>query len=344
MKTSFRIQKSVITISMMLVLTLSLGTFGYKFFEGWSYFDAFYMTVITITTVGFGEVHPLSANGKILSILVIVLGLIIISWGMGTIIDFIVEGHLGNMIRRNKMEKIIDGLKDHYILCGLGQTGMEIAKEFVATNQRFIVIDNNLEHINAMLEHHSFPYIHGNATDDDTLKKAGIERASGLLTALSEDTDNLFVVLSARDLNPEIRIVSRATSPSIVHKLIKAGAGHVISPNHIGGLRMASVMLRPTVINFLDIMMRNKDTSLRLEEVIVTDKTYVAGKILREAQIPQKTGLMVIAIKKGHDGTYLFNPRSDTRIEKDDHLIVLGKMDQVETLKTYLSTPCCATT
>jgi len=332
-------------ISWRLGLTLGIvlfvaafGTAGYVIIEGWSILDALYMTAITVSTVGFGEVQNLSPFGRLFTIMLILAGLAVISlWG-SQVASMVLHRELQDLFRRRRMEKVIRKLEGHIIICGGGEAGRRVIEEFTKARQKFVVIERDAEAIQQIQE--MFPdvlVIQGDATRDEVLEQANIKRARGLIAALPEDTENLFVVISAKGLNPNLEVVARATEPHTQEKLFRVGADHVISPRVIEGLRMASVMLRPTVVSFLDVMMRGEDVTLRLEEVPVPEGAKLAGRTLAEVQIPQKTGLMVIAMRRA-DGRFTFNPRSESRMHVGDVLIVLGEPEQVDRLRTYVQT------
>ena len=290
------------------------------------------MTVITLATVGFMEVQPLSQNGRIFTIFIILGGMGILLYTVSTVTAFIVEGALGDILRRKKMEKKIEKMNNHFIICGAGETGWYVIKELLATKKEFVIIENIQERINKLSELGQINYLLGNATEDSILIKAGIKRARGLVSVLAEDQDNLFVVLSARELNPNLRIIARTVYEKSIHKLRKAGADGVITPSLIGGLRMASELIRPHVVSFLDQMMRTGGMTLRFEEAKLIPDSPMIGKTLGETKIPEKTGLIVVAVKDGVDMTYHYNPTTNTRLKEGDVLIVMGNVEQVKTL------------
>jgi len=322
----------VLVLFLLVLLVISIGTIGYALLENYSLLDALYFTVITLSTVGYGYVKPVSPEGQVFTILLILSGLGLLFYSLTTMAAFVVEGQLRSYFRRSKMENQIKRIRDHFIVCGLGQTGRTIVEELRQGGFPFVVIDRSEQ----ALQHVSRPgeillYV-GDATDDTTLEACGLERARGLLAALDSDVDNLFIVLSARGKNPGLRIVARATNDASVRKMLRAGADNVIAPNQLGGLRMASLMLRPHVVSFLDVTMRSQTGTLRLEEVTLGKDSPVCGQTLREAALPQKTGLIVIAIRSRGSGAFVYNPRSDTRLEEGDVLIVLGDDEQMKKL------------
>lgn len=324
-------KKRVLTAISLVAGIVLIGVTGYHFIEGWSFFDSLYMTVITLATIGYGETHPLTTQGRIFTIFLIFSGIGIIGYGLSVIASFVIEGELAGMIGRRRMQNNIEKLSNHYILCGAGETGRCIAQEFAKTKTPFVVIDVNphkIENISSL----NAPFIVGDATKDAVLISAGIKRAQGLVSSLHSDKDNVFVVLTARGLNKDLRIVSRVVEHESEHKLRIAGADTVVSPNAIGGLRMASVMIRPTVVGFLDLMMREQNT-IRIEEVKLIKNSSILGKTLKSSDVGHKTGLIVIAIKRVKSDKYIYNPKPDTAFEPEDTLVVMGDVNQVQSLK-----------
>jgi voltage-gated potassium channel len=323
----------MVTALLFIIIVVCIGSIGYVLIEDWPLLDAVYMTIITLATVGFGEIHPLSPQGRIFTIGLILSGIGIIGYGMSVSAAFIVEGELGYLIKGRKMEKQIKKLSNHFIICGAGDTGRWVIEEFLKTRISFVVIEKDHEALEMMKSHGVVQYIEGDATKDAVLLEAGIERAKGLISTLHNDRDNVFVVLTARALNPNLKIVSRVVEEESEKKLLMAGADNVVSPNFIGGLRMASLLIRPAVVNFLDTMLREDHTTLRLEEVEVLPHSPLLGKTLSESEISQKTGLIVIAVKSKESMKYLYNPKPSMILHKGDLLIVMGDIEQVGKLK-----------
>ncbi|HEY83569.1 MAG TPA: hypothetical protein G4N96_00440 [Chloroflexi bacterium] len=326
--TQFRILKAVI----LLFIVALLGTAGYYYLEGWALLDGFYMTIITMTTIGFGEVAPLSKAGRLFTIFLSLTSVGIAGYSVSAVAAFIVEGDFQKIIRGRKMRKEIDKLRDHIILCGTGRVGLQTAIEFHKTNTPFVVVDQDQAAIEEILRLGEIPYLVGDATKDETLLLAGIERAKGVIVALCDDKDNAFVTLSARSLNANLRIVARLTNEENAAKLRKVGADNVVSTNVLGGLRLASLMIRPSVVTFLDEMLRVTGQTLRMEEVLLQEGDGLVGSSLIEADIGRKTGLLVVAIK-GQRDSYYFNPRGATSLSSGDTLIVLGTSEQVAALR-----------
>jgi len=319
-------------VLLLLVIVILAGAVGYSVIEGYTFVDSLFFTVITLSTVGYGYINELSPTGKVFTIVLILGGLGVLAYALHSMTEFVIEGQLRSYFRRSKMENQIRKLENHFIVCGLGQTGRSIVEELKHDKTPFVVIDRNEEAFNNLPEPRGVLFYHGDATDDRTLDACGVERARGLLAALDSDVDNLFIVLSARGKNPGIRIVARATSEGAVDKMVRAGADNVIAPNQLGGLRMVGLMLRPHVVCFLDVTSRMHGGELRLEEVILEGNSPVCGLSLREAALPQKTGLIVIAIRSHTGGGFVYNPGSDTKLECGDILVVLGDDSQMRKL------------
>ena len=246
---------------------------------------------------------------------------------------FVLEGYLYQILRRKKMQKRIERLDDHYIVCGSGETGRHVIDELHKMEVPFVVIEADKERVERLLADRDICYIVGDATDEELLQHAGVERANGLVACLPDDKSNLFVVLTARGLNKTMRIVSRAIEEGTPSKLLKVGANSVISPNNIGGLRMASEMLRPNVVTFLDIMMRDPRNTLRFEEATIQDDSEFAGRTIAEADVGRKTGAIIVAVRDGESGTYTFNPSGGQQLKAGDVLVLIGDLEQVRKLR-----------
>jgi len=321
------------------LLGLSLvGMVGYMLIEGWPMHDAFYMSVITITSVGFAEIRPLSQAGRDLTMVLLLGGATGIGIWFALITSLIVEFDLNDVRRRRRIMRSIAALSDHIVVCGGGRTGRQVIEELMALGQEFVVIEQDAKRLAWIQEQHpDVLTVMGDATLDTNLKEAGVDRARGLLTCLSADTENVFVCLSARHLKPDLTIVARALEEAALDKLYRAGADHVVSPNVSGAIRMASMLLRPDVVTFLDIATRSDGLELRFEQAAISEDSKLAGLTLMQAKIPQETGLIVIAVRKRTDETHtwVFNPAADTMLAPGDQVIVLGQPNQVEKLKRY---------
>jgi voltage-gated potassium channel len=309
----------------------TVGVLGYHFIEGWSFIDALFMTVITETTTGYGEVHPLSQAGRAFTIALLLVSVGIIGYAVSTLVTLILEGDLNRIIQGQRMDSRITRLKQHIVLCGLGRTGRYIAEELIKTRTPFVVIDRNHAHLHELDSVGEFLHVEGDATHDETLLAAGVDRARGVVVSLDDDRSNVFVVLSARSLNPKARIVSRVLDEENSEKLLKAGADEVISPNAIGGMRMASAMIRPAVVGFLDQMLRTTDQVVRVEEVRVDLHPDLVGKTLASANLEERAGVLILAIK-GRDHLYQFNPSRNTVLKRGDVVIVMGPREHLARL------------
>lgn len=325
---------------LVLLALITVGTLGYVAVEGVRLTDALYMTVITLTAVGYQEVFPLTPEGRSFTMGLLLAGISWMGIWFALITSFIVELDLTDALRRRRNMKSITDLTDHIIICGAGRTGRQVAQELETLTGDYVIIERDEHRIQEIRE--ILPealVLEGDATHDQVLLDAGLLRAHGLITCLSADTDNLFVCLSARDLAATIRIVARAYEEETMDKLYRAGADHVVSPNVSSAIRMASVLLRPSVVSFLDVATRSSELNLRMEQSTIGDGSPVAGKSLAEARIPQETGLIVIALRKkgglGHG--FVFNPVATTRMEVGDEVIVLGQEDQISLLREYLA-------
>lgn len=317
-------------------LLLLGGSLGYHLIEGWPYRDALYMTAITISAVGYEEVFPLSEAGRRLTMMLILFGITGIGIYLGILTSLLVELDLRNTLKRKKLMSRIGRLEGHIIVCGAGRTGRRVITELLDSKQSFVVIEMDPDHITRLLdEHPDLLYIEGDATQDQTLEAAGIAEAASLVATLSSDSDNVYVCLSARSLNPDLEIVARAYDDESIDKLYRAGADHVESPNVTGAVRMSSTLLRPGVMTFLDVATRSRDVALRLESATVGASSALDGVPLRNARIREETGLMVIALRKKDNGGFTFNPVADTLLERDDEMIVLGDADQIARLQKY---------
>ncbi len=324
----------LITVALVLILLLLIGTFGYAQIEGWNWFDALYMTFISFSTVGFREVLPLSVGGRLFTMGLILLGMVVIAMLSASVTSWFVRNELLTKRKILKMKQEISRLNGHIIICGGGNTGIAVINEFLRAKKKFVLIEEKPETVNEIRER--FPQIYiieGSATKDEVLDEANIAQAGGLISVLPLDADNLFVVVSARAKNPELVIISRSVEPSTESKLYNAGATYVISPNTVEGTRMASVILRPTVVNFLEVMMREEDLSLRMEEISIPEKSSFNGKTLTEARIPQRTGLIVLAVKHERSTKWNFNPGSNLILKQGDKVIVLGEEEKISKLQ-----------
>jgi voltage-gated potassium channel len=320
---------------LILLLLVSVGTIGYMSIEQWRFLDAFYMTVITVATVGFQEVHPLSDAGRIFTILLIVIGVTILGYTVGKLAQIMFEGQFQRFLGRKKVEKTIDELREHYIVCGYGRIGSLICREFAAKPIPFVVVENNLAVIEK-LEEDSVLFLRGNATEDETLLKAGIKSAKGLVSVVTSDTENVYITLTARGLNPDLFILARSSEPGSDIKLKRAGANKVVSPYHIGGSRMAQAILRPNVVDFIEIATGREHIDLQMEEIFIPTYSTIIGQNLKDSGLRRDTGVIIVGIKKAN-GNMVFNPDSSSIIGAEDTLIVLGQTAAITMLENLVA-------
>lgn len=332
-----RLQKRLALIAVFFLTVLTAGTSAFMLVEGWSFLDAFYMTVITVFAVGFQEVHPLGTGGRLVAMGLILGGTGSLAYGLSMVTAFVVEGELKDVLGKRRMEKVLARLHQHVIVCGAGETGKHVVEELLKTRTPCAVVEQSLARLKHLDRFGVTPVIEGDATDGEVLTRARIAVARGLITTLPLDKDNLFVILTARELNPTLRIVSRVIEDESLPKLRKAGADAVVSSNQIGGLRMVSEMIRPQVVSFLDAMVRDPRRTVRLDETEVPADSSVISKTLADLDLPNRLGLVVIAQRKGLQGEYLYNPKGSSRLEAGDVLIVCGEADQVQALRELLA-------
>ncbi len=317
--------------SLLALLALVLvGAAGYIVIEGWPVLDALYMTVTTISTVGYMEVHALSRAGRIFTLLLIISGVTVLFYTVGKIAQIMFEGQFQRYFGRMKVEKQIESLKDHYIVCGYGRIGSLICREFAAKPVPFVVVESNPAVLQKM-ENDGHLFIRGSATEDESLLKAGIKRAKGLIAVVTSDTENVYITLTARGLNPDLFILARAGEEGSEVKLQRAGANKVVSPYHIGGSRMAQAILRPNVVDFIEIATARDHLDLQMEEISIPEASCFAGASLVDSGVRKQTGVIIVGIKKA-TGKMVFNPDSHACIDARDTLIVLGEPGSIRKL------------
>lgn len=314
----------------LIIIVIAFGTAGYQLIEGWNFLDALYMTIITLTTVGYREVHELSSRGMIFTIVLLMVGVGTFLYALSAGAKIILEGELQELFGRKRLEKKIKELKGHYIVCGYGRMGKIICRELKAKNVPFVAIERNGDFLNNRLD--DFLGISGDATNDDILREAGIERAKGLISVLPNDALNLYVVLSARELNPDLHIVARAGEEGSENKLLRAGADKVVSPYHIGGLRIAHTILRPAVVDFIEFATKTGNLELQMEEVTIPEGSSMADKSLDQCGIGRELGIIIVGIKR-HTGEMRFNPTSRSTVKAGDTLIALGEISKLKVLE-----------
>jgi voltage-gated potassium channel len=323
-----------------LLLTLITATLGYKILIGGNatYFDCFYMTIITLSTVGYGETIDLTGNipARIFTIVLILVGMSNLIFVLTAITSSVIDGQLNRYLRRKKMIKVIDGLDNHLIVCGAGNTGIHIIQELYNTKKDFVVIEEN-NNVYEELQNKFLDIIciNGDATKDDVLEQAGIEKAKAVAAVLPYDKDNLFLTITAKQLNPKIRIISKIMNLDNKRKMIRAGASSIVPPQYIGALRLVSEMVRPNVVGFLDNMLRDKK-NLRIEEIKVQKNSWVIGKSLQMLDLRKKVGLQVIATQDPISQSYNYSPSSDDIILENMNLITLGEPEQIANLEKYI--------
>ncbi|GAB4257048.1 potassium channel family protein [Deferrisoma sp.] len=313
----------------LLAGIVACGTVGYRWLEGWGWEDSLYMVLITLSTIGYGEVRPLSPEGRLFTMFLIVAGVGLMTYSVGTLGRMVVEGEVQALLGRRRRMSKIRRLRDHYVICGFGRIGRLVAQEFERKPIPFVVVERDESQVVKIPEH--YPVVVGDATEEDVLLQAGIERARGLVTALHSDADNLFVTLTARGLNPNLFILARYEEERSKSKLLQAGADRVVSPYLIGGTRMAMAVLRPNVIDFIELATASESLGLQMEEVLLAEGSPLAGVPLAESPIRSELDIMVVAIKR-RSGHMEFNPSARTRPEAGDRLIVIGEREQLQRL------------
>jgi voltage-gated potassium channel len=328
--------RRLFSISFALLFVLSSGVSGYMFIEHWPLLDSLYMTVITIASVGFMEVHPLSEQGRIFTIFLILGGTGVLVYGVSTIIAFIVEGELTDALRRRKMQNKIAVMKGHFIVCGVGQTGKHVLEEMVRTQNDVVAIERDPTQIK-LLDEQGICYVQGDATHNSVLQLAGIKKARGIVAALQSDAENLLVVFTAKRLNPDIRVISKAVEEESEQKIRMAGADSVVMPNFIGGLRMASELIRPSVVSFLDLMLRSQEKTIRVEELAIGELSPYRDKTLQATGILSQKDVTVVALSRQSEKSYEFNPPDNAILKPGDVVILMGDINAINGIKDAVS-------
>ncbi|ESA34205.1 k+ transport nad-binding component [Leptolyngbya sp. Heron Island J] len=311
------------------------GIFWYRVIEGWTWLDAAYMSVITLATVGFAEVQPLGARGRLFTIILILMGVVVIAYILNCFTEALIQGHLQSGIRLRQRRKLMQSLTSHYIICGFGRTGRQVATEFSIETIPFIVVDSHEASIQAA-QQMGFITFQGDATLDHVLLQVGIERACGLVAALPSDAENLYTVLSAKTLAPNVRAIARASTEEAVQKLQRGGADVVVSPYITGGKRMAAAALRPQVVDFLDGILTGADRTVYIEEFLISpEHCPQIGKTLGETKLRMKSGALILAIRRA-DNSLIVGPNADTVLCSGDLVIALGSSDELYRLNQIL--------
>jgi voltage-gated potassium channel len=326
------IRNRIILCISLLLIVLSIGTTGYWIISG-NFLDSLYMTVITAGTVGYGEMIDLShsSGGRIFTMVFIVLSLVTIAVITSLLAASILEIELAGTLRRRKMTKEISKLSDHYIICGAGQNGKHVIQELAKTLHPFVVIDVDQEALEKLAA--AIPnllYIKGDATDDEPLLAAGVERALGVVTVLPSDKDNLYITVMAKQYNSKVRVIALGVEDNAINKLKKVGADSVVAPSAIGGMRMASEMVRPHAVKFLDTMLRQTDHTFRIEEIIVRKNATIINKKLAETPFRDKFGLLILAIMKPETDEIVYNPPADTILKEGNIVVALGDVAKIK--------------
>jgi len=336
------LRRRLIYAVILLLAVTTLSVAGYLWLGGpqVTFLQALYMAVITLAGVGYGEIVDTSHSPmlRVFNMFVVLVGVTITVYVFSSVTAFLVEGEITNIFWRRRMQKRISELKDHYVVCGLGMTGRYAVEELQKTGTPFVVVETHEENIQKLREHKDLSnllYIIGDATDDEVLTEAGISRARGLIVALSADKDNLVIIVMVRQMNPKIRIVARCTDPKFSEKMLKAGANSTVSPTHIGGLRMASEVLRPHVVSFLDLMLKEQSRTLRVEEVEIGSASPWVGKTLAQIDLRTAYNLLPMAVKRtsAGDSNYHVNPPDSLTIEKGMILIVIGDIKDLHRVR-----------
>ncbi len=324
-------QKRFVFVVIAIIVILLGGSLGYYFiFHGKeSFIDCLYMTVISLTTVGYGEVIAISGNviAQIYTMILVTFGAGVILYGISTMTAMFIEGELSGLLRRKKMEKQISQLKGHYIVCGGGETGLALVIELLKNNVQVLLIEHDHATIQRYQSNGGEFFVAGDATDDCNLEGAGIDRAGGVMVCLPSDKDNLYITMTARMMNKRVRIISRMVNSKIRAKLIKAGANGVVCPNSIGALRMASEMIRPAAVDFLDAMLRSNQGNLRIHQIAISTESAKIGQTVAGSSIKDRFNLLILGVK--HNGEMFFNPPANLVLEAGMELIVMGDVDQI---------------
>ena len=315
-------------VAVLPALLVVGGMFGFRVIEGWPWFDALYMAVITLTTIGFAELHPLSRAGRSFTMALALGGVFAVFYSTAEVLRAYATGELKRLWEKRLVEKQLNGLDGHVIICGYGRVGRLVAQEFTHAKVPFVVVDRDAAELADLQRSHGVALV-GDATNDEVLKRAGIARAKALVAALASDADNLFITMSSRLLNDKLPIVARADEESAARKLERAGATRVVSPYHLGGMRVAQAVLRPTVLDFIEVATRRGHLELQIEELALTAQSPWVGIRVAETQLHDEFGIIIVAIKRG-DGETLYNPRRDVLLTADDTLVMLGPRDQLD--------------
>jgi voltage-gated potassium channel len=330
-----RFARRFLILAAALLATLITGTVGFALIDHFPLFDAFYMTLITMTTVGYSEIHPLSHAGRVFNSFLIIFGVTTIFIAIGAMTQTIIELEFGDVIGKRRNKRMIDKLKDHFIICGFGRVGRGAASELQHSGVPFVVVDIDPERAERAMTQGMLA-VAADSTRDDTLREVGIERARGLVAALATDADNLFVLLSAKGLNPGIYVAARAAEEGAEGKMRRAGADAVFAPYSITGHRLAQSLLRPHVVQFLDFTTKEIGEEIAIEQVQVAVSSEMVSRTIKDMQLRKEVGVIVMAIRKA-DGSMMFNPPAETAVEGGDFLIVMGRPENLRALENLLA-------
>jgi voltage-gated potassium channel len=331
MSTRHRIALGLILVAAMLLI----GTIGFHLIERWSWFDGFYMTLTTMTSIGYGEIHPLDHAGRVFNSFLIVCALSAAGFAIATISQALLEFEFGKALGRRRMERELSKLSGHYIICGAGRVGRTVARQLRASDQPCVMIEKEPSRAR-WAEEEKIPVVIGNASSEENLRKAHIDTARGFVSAVASDAENIYIVLTARGLRPDLKILARASEEEATSKLLRAGASQVLSPYHFVGHRMAQLLLRPNVLDFVDAAFGGERLDFEIGEVRITGSSRLVGKKLGDSEIPRDSGVIVLALRNP-DGKMTFNPPPESVIQADDCLIVIGGDEQLRRLESVAS-------
>lgn len=334
---NFRYFKKLYVAILLLITIIVIGVTGFSIIEGYNLFDAIYMTIITVSTVGFNEVRPLSQEGRLFTAFLIIFSFGTFAYAVSSITMYVMDGEYKRYFKDLRVTKQVDKISKHTIICGYGRNGKQAVAELKAHHRKYVVVEYNKELVEELRETHEIPFIEGDATHEETLDRAGISKATSLITTLPKDADNLFVVLTAREMNPELLIISRASKDNSDKKLRRAGADNVIMPDKIGGAHMASLVIKPDVIEFMDYVMGQGTSSINLEEITFENlPEEFKNKSIKQLGIRDKSGANIVGFRTP-EGEYIINPSPDTIIMPKAKIFVLGTVEQVDAFRDFAS-------
>ena len=320
---------------MVLAIVLMTGTVGFHDIEGWSWFDAFYMTLTTMTALGYGEARPLTHEGRVFNSFLIVCSVTAAGFAIATISQALLEFEFGKAFGRRRMERELSKISGHYIICGAGRVGRTVARQLRARDEAVVLVERDAARAR-WAEEEKIPVVVGNASSEENLRKARIDTAQGFVSAVGGDAENIYIVLTARGLRPDLKILARASEEEATSKLLRAGASQVLSPYHFVGHRMAQLLLRPNVLDFVDAAFGRERLDFEIGEVIISASSRLVGQKLGESEIPRQAGVIVLALRTT-DGTMKFNPPPESVIQAQDCLIVIGGDEQLRKLESLAS-------